>query len=366
MPNIYADTRIGRRRATCAVLFQHVEQAALFEPKDVIMNKLLFIDDEEGIRRSIIRALRREPYEIYTAKNGKSGVEFVEKNKTDIGTVISDYRMPGMDGLETLGAVGLINPEICRIILTGYATMEAAIKATNEGIDGFLTKPFDNLELRANIQKIFVRKRLKQFVPEQIYRKIEASPIALKPTFGEVSVLFADIRGFTTMSQGARPQDVAMFLNKEYFTPMGEIAHQHYGTVNKHIGDSIMVVFGSPITHEEDALRAVTCGIAMQKKARAIDHVLSQKNGFRLKIGIGISTGQVFSGIIGSLRIKEFTSIGMPVNIAARLQGIAQADEILIGIETRKKIDKTMPVEALPPVTVKGVSEPITVYRVKH
>lgn len=237
---------------------------------------------------------------------------------------------------------------------------------SNEGIDGFLTKPFDNLELRANIQKIFVRKRLKQFVPEQIYKKIEASPEALKPTFSEVSILFADIRGFTKMSQQIRPQEIATFLNNEYFTPMGEIAYVHNGTVDKHIGDSIMVVFGSPLAHENDTIQAVKAGIAMQEQAKAIDETLSRKNGLRLKIGIGISTGQVFSGILGSLRIKEFTSIGMPVNIAARLQGLAKAGEILISDVTQKKLGGELYVEALPPVVVKGVGEPITVYRVKQ
>ncbi|UCD89177.1 MAG: response regulator [Desulfobacterales bacterium] len=330
------------------------------------MNKLLFIDDEEGIRRSLVRALKREPYETYTAESGEAGISFVKRNSSDVGAVISDYKMPGMCGLETLGIVGSMNPEITRIILTGYATMEAAIQATNEGIDGFLTKPFDNLELRANIQKIFVRKRLKQFVPEQIYKKIEESPVALKPTFSEVSILFADIRGFTKMSQQIRPHEIATFLNNEYFTPMGEIAYGHNGTVDKHIGDSIMVVFGSPVAQEDDTIQAVKAGIAMQKQAKAIDKTLGRKNGLRLKIGIGISTGQVFSGILGSLRIKEFTSIGMPVNIAARLQGLAKAGEVLISDVTHQKIGEGLDVEALPPVVVKGVSEPITVYRVKH
>ena len=84
--------------------------------------------------------------------------------------------MPGLDGLETLSIIGSINPEITRIILTGYATMEAAIMATNEGIDGFLTKPFDNIELRAKIREISVKKQLKQFVSEQVYKEIEAFP----------------------------------------------------------------------------------------------------------------------------------------------------------------------------------------------
>jgi len=329
------------------------------------MNKLLFIDDEEGIRRSVVRALKREAYETHTAENGESGITFVKKNSTEIATVISDYKMPGLDGLETLGVIGSMNPEITRIILTGYATMEAAIQATNEGIDGFLTKPFDNLELRANIQKISVRKRLKQFVPEQIYKKIEESQGALKPTFNEASILFADIRGFTKMSQLIRPEEIAAFLNNEYFTPMGEVAYEHNGTVDKHIGDSIMVVFGSLIEGDDDTVKAVKSAIAMQKKAIEIDKNLHKKNGLRLKIGIGISTGKVFSGILGSLRIKEFTSIGMPVNIAARLQSMAKGGEILISESTHKKFGRGLDVEVLPPAIVKGVSEPIRVYRVK-
>jgi len=329
------------------------------------MNKLLFIDDEEGIRRSVIRALKREPYKTYTAENGEVGISFVKDNIPDIATVISDYKMPGLDGLETLGVIGSINPEITRIILTGYATMEAAIQATNQGIDGFLTKPFDNIELRAKIHSISVRKRLKQFVSEQVYEKIEKSPGALEPTFHEASILFSDIRDFTRMSQMVSPEKIAAFLNNHYFTPLGEIAYEYNGTVDKHIGDSIMVVFGSPVECDDNAIRAVKTAIKMQKRAKEIDNKLYKKNGLRLKIGIGISTGKVFSGILGSLRIKEFTSIGMPVNISARLQGLAKGGEILISDKTFQKLSNTIEVEALPSVTVKGVNDPIIVYRVR-
>ena len=329
------------------------------------MNKLLFIDDEEGIRRSVVRALKREPYKTYTAENGEAGISFVKDNIPDIATVISDYKMPGLDGLETLGVIGSINPEITRIILTGYATMEAAIQATNQGIDGFLTKPFDNMELRAKIRSISVRKRLKQFVSEQVYEKIEKSPGALEPTFHEASILFSDIRDFTRMSQMVSPDKIAAFLNNHYFTPLGEIAYGYNGTVDKHIGDSIMVVFGSPVECDDNAIRAVKTAIKMQKKAKEIDNKLYKKNGLRLKIGIGISTGKVFSGILGSLRIKEFTSIGMPVNISARLQGLAKGGEILISDKTFQKLSNTIEVEALPSVTVKGINDPIIVYRVR-
>jgi len=329
------------------------------------METLLFIDDEEGIRRSVARALKHEPYKTHTAENGEIGIDFVKKNIFEVTTVVSDYKMPGLDGLETLSVIGTINPEITRIILTGYATMEAAIQATNDGIDGFLTKPFDNVELRAKIRTINVRKRLKQFVPEQVYQKIEKSIGILKPSFHEASILFSDIRGFTRMSQHISPDRIASFLNNDYFTPMGEIAYQYRGVVDKHIGDSIMVVFGSPVACDDHAVRSVKTAIKMQEKAREIDKRLYDSNGLRLRIGIGISTGSVFSGILGSLRIKAFTSVGMPVNIAARLQEMADGGEILLSDATFRKLSDEIVVEILPPATVKGVGEPILVYKVK-
>ena len=332
--------------------------------RECIMNGLLFIDDEEGVRRSITRALKKSSYEIHTVKNGEEGIEFIKTHLHAVTTVISDYKMPGLDGMATLAAIGTLNPEITRILLTGYATMEAAINATNEGLDGFLTKPFDNLELRTKIHEIMVHKHLRQFIPEQIYREIENSPKALQPRFNEVSVLFSDIRGFTRMSGTAPPEKIASFLNTHYFSPMGEIAYAFNGTMDKHIGDSIMVVFGSPATHADDAVRAVNAAVAMQIKASQIDQRLAVEDGLRLKVGIGIATGTVFSGILGSLRKKEFSSIGMAVNIASRLQAMAGAGEILINDKTYSKIKDRLDASSLPPVMVKGIDEPMTVYRV--
>ncbi len=330
------------------------------------MNGLLFIDDEEGVRRSVVRALKNEPYNIYTSADGEDGIEFIKKNPSILSTVISDYRMPGLNGLDTLAAIGMINPEMTRIILTGYATMEAAILATNEGIDGFITKPFDNIELRAKIREINVRKRLRQFVPQQIYREIQNSTGFLKPTFHEVSILFSDIRGFTKMSQNVPPDELADFLNNHYFSPMGEIAYSFSGTVDKHIGDSIMVVFGSPVPFPDDSVRAVKAAIEMQRKAAEIDKMLAGKNGFNLKIGIGIATGKVFSGILGSLRKKEFTSVGMAVNIASRLQRLAKEGEILISESTCSKISDNAETIAIPQVPIKGISQPVNIYKVIH
>jgi adenylate cyclase len=160
----------------------------------------------------------------------------------------------------------------------------------------------------------------------------------LQPTYHEATVLFADIRNFTEMSTGASPEKIAGFLNERFFVPMGEIAFAFNGTVDKHIGDSMMVVFGAPVAQAQDPEKAVHAAIAMQRHAKEIDERLQRENGFRLNIGIGIATGEVFSGVLGSLRKKEFTSVGMAVNIASRLQDMAAGGEILISEATYSKI----------------------------
>ena len=330
-----------------------------------IMRGILFIDDDEGVRRSITRALKHEPYEVFVCDSGEDGISFIRENGSDIATVISDYKMPGLDGLETLLSIGALNPAITRIILTGYATMEAAISAVNSGIDGFLTKPFDNRELKVKINEITVQKHLKQFVSEQIYQKIVSSSGILDPAVNEVSVLFSDIRNFTETIQNESPQNVANFLNDDYFTPMGEIAHAHNGTVDKHIGDGIMVLFGSPFGHEDDVQRAVNSAVSMQRAAAAISRRVNKERGFSLEIGIGISTGNVCSGILGSARKKEFTCVGLPVNIAARLQHMAKPGEILICERTYEKLSHSTGAEEMGPVSVKGVDHPICVYRIR-
>ena len=150
---------------------------------------------------------------------------------------------------------------------------------------------------------------------------------------------------------------------------MGEIAYKSNGIVDKHIGDSIMVVFNSQNGNNNDTTNAVRSALEMQKKAKQINGELQQKNGLKLDIGIGISTGRVFSGILGSLRKKEFTSIGMAVNVAARLENMAGKGEILISESTFEKLSNPklpdgIEAQALPLVTIKGLEGPIIIYKV--
>jgi adenylate cyclase len=286
-----------------------------------------------------------------------------EKQMPKMTVVISDYKMPGMDGLETLTTIGRMKPSVTRIILTGYATVKAAISATNEGIDGFLTKPFDNIELRQNIFEISLRKHLREFVSEPVYRQICRSRGTIEPVNQEVTVLFADIRGFTRISARVAPKKLVDFLNESYFGPMGEIASRNGGTLDKHIGDSLMIVFGAPFTAPDDTDRAVHAALEMQEEAHRIDHGLCKESGLELKIGIGIATGPVFCGILGSRRKREYTSIGRAVNMASRLQQVAGPGEIYLCSETFRRVKNQISAKKIGPMVIKGLDLPACAYR---
>lgn len=327
------------------------------------MTGLLIVDDEEGVRRSLKKVLAKDGYKILLAENGMEAINIVQDNWRDIGTVISDFKMPGIDGLETLIEIGSINPEITRIMLTGYATMESAIHSVNAGIDGFLTKPFENIELRAKVREYNIKKRLKQFVSEQILTELQKEGKNIVPRKQRVSILFSDIRGFSEISEKMSPLELSDMLNSYYFSPLDSIIFEYNGTLDKHIGDSIMGIFGAPISYGDDALRAVKCAIRMREEMTKINRNLSKidKN---ISVGIGISTGEAMAGIFGSPRKKEYTVFGSSVNLAARLERHAKKDQILICDETYGEVQDSVEVESMDTFDIKGIKRKINVFEV--
>ena len=316
--------------------------------------KILIVDDEEGIRISLRRVFETDGYEVMLAESGSEGIEIVRKFPEYIETVISDFKMPGMDGLETLTEIGRINPEIIRIILTGYATLDRAIATVNLGIDGFLTKPFDNNEIKANIREFVIKKRLKQFVPEQVLQEMQRKGDKLTPRKQIVTVLFTDIRGFAEMTGKMPAQEIGDLLNKYYFLPLDRIVFDYNGTLDKHIGDSIMAIFGAPLSYQDDAIRAVSCAVKMRETMTGINEILRRRN-TRIPIGIGIATGEVMVGMFGSPIKKEYTVMGTPVNLSARLERIANEDQILICDDTFRMIRDVYKTRMIDRVNLKGM-----------
>jgi adenylate cyclase len=327
------------------------------------MIDLIVVDDEEGVRRSLRKVLEKDGYNVLLAENGEQAINIVGNNGRAIETVISDYKMPGLNGLETLTAIGRLNPEITRIMLTGYATMESAIEAVNAGIDGFLTKPFENNELKAKVREYNLKKRLKQFVSDQIITELQREGNNIRPRRQMVSVIFSDIRGFSAMAETMEPEDLGDMLNHRYFSPLDNIIFEFNGTLDKHIGDNIMGVFGAPVAYEDDATRAVMSALQMRETMKIMNEKAGG-SGRQIGIGIGISTGEAMAGIFGSSRKKEYTVFGPPVNLASRLEGLAKVNQILICEDTYRLVQQRVRAEivALPPI--KGIERRLDVYSV--
>lgn len=325
------------------------------------MAGLLVVDDEPGIRRSLKKVLESEGYAIILAENGNQAIDIVSGNGDDIETVICDYRMPGLDGLSTLIAIGKINPEITRIILTGYATMETAIEAVNVGIDGFLTKPFNNAELKSKVREYAIKKRLKQFISEQILQVLYQGRGQIRPKRHNVSVLFSDIRGFSDLARRMEPERLADLMNRYYFSPLDKVIVSYNGLLDKHIGDGIMAVFGAPLETPDHAERAVSCALAMMEEIKKTNQDLKAQLQ-KIDVGIGISSGEIISGFYGSAHKKEYTVIGQPVNWASRLEQHAKGGQILVCEKTWEKIRGSFSFEEVNPVTIPDGGGFLTAY----
>ncbi|MFM7605502.1 MAG: adenylate/guanylate cyclase domain-containing protein [Prosthecobacter sp.] len=175
----------------------------------------------------------------------------------------------------------------------------------------------------------------------------------------QVSMLFCDIRGFTAITEGMRPADVIEMLN-EHMTALTDIAYEHGGIVDKFVGDLIMVLFGAPRSTGSDGLRAVQCAQAMLQRRRE----LNQTSKHSLEVGIGIATGAVVAGCMGSDQRLSYTVIGHRVNLASRLCSIAQPSEILMDAETYAEARAIVKAEPMAPMQLKGISTPVHPWRV--
>ncbi|HZF08266.1 MAG TPA: adenylate/guanylate cyclase domain-containing protein [Thermoanaerobaculia bacterium] len=188
--------------------------------------------------------------------------------------------------------------------------------------------------------------------------------IRLGGTKRQAVVLFADIRGFTTLSEALSPDEIASLLN-EYFTEMVEIVFEYGGTLDKFMGDAMMAIWGAPLHRPDDPDRAARAAVAMQRELRLRNEEWGRQGRRPLTVGIGLQAGEVFAGNIGSDRRLEYTVIGDAVNTAAHLCSEAGPGEILLGETLYQTLVAPPAVTALPPLQLKGKAQAVAVYRVE-
>jgi class 3 adenylate cyclase len=218
--------------------------------------------------------------------------------------------------------------------------------------------------VRSQVDEIERTRRLSNYLAPQVVRAITSggSTFAMANARKQLTMLFADIRGFTAFSDAAEPEEVIGLLNT-YLSKMTDLVFMYEGTLDKFLGDGMLVFFNDPVPQPDHAKRAVQMAMDMQEKAREIGSEWSL-GGSPLSVGIGISTGYVTVGTIGSEHRMEYTVVGTQVNLAARLVNVAEPGQIIISHRTCDLVRDLVDVTEVGPLTVKGFQKPVVAYSV--
>jgi adenylate cyclase len=216
--------------------------------------------------------------------------------------------------------------------------------------------------------EIVNRERFSRLLSPNVAKRVLSGDLEIKKggqLVEECTVFNSDIRGFTRMSDGAHPAGIVDMLN-EYFELMVETVFKYEGTLDKFMGDGIMALWGAPVLHPDDALRSVSCAIEQMEVLAKFNRRRVEANEEGLAIGIGIHTGPVVAGYIGSSKALSYTVIGDVANTSARLCGIATPGQLLISEQTLSKLKNKVEVEELPPAALKGKEKPFRIFDVKR
>ncbi|GAC1424409.1 MAG: hypothetical protein NVS1B13_03040 [Flavisolibacter sp.] len=321
------------------------------------MAKILVADDEVDlellIKQKFRRQIREQKYEFVFALNGKEALQKLTENP-DVSVVLSDINMPEMDGLTLVCRIGELNPLIKAVMVSAYGDMENIRSAMNRGAFDFVCKPvnFEDLELtiektlkyvdqiKNTLQAIKENNILRMYVDENVLKFMnskEYEQSLLVNESIEASVVFIDVCSFTTISEKEPADMVVKLLNKYFDVMVKEILGQG-GHIDKFIGDAVMAVFRGDFHLD----RAVEAALALRHQ---LEQLPAQAAGvdFHPKVSIGINSGEVISGNIGSasLRRLDYTVIGDVVNTAQRLQSIAGPGQIFINKACYQKIKES-------------------------
>lgn len=314
--------------------------------------------DDVRISQTILNEVCEEKQAVLSS-DAMSDSRFSGSHSIILGQIRSTMSVPLLHEKRILGVIHLDSKlasgaftEKDLQILTGFARQAAAMVQHHR-----LLKKME--------AEIVVREKMRRLLSPQLVEEVVSGRLELKKG-GELrhaTVMFADIRNFTSVSEQLPPQEVVDNIN-EYFELMVDVIFKYEGTLDKFIGDEIMAIWGAPIGHPDDAERAVRCVIEMQQ-------VLDQYNAEReaagemtFKIGIGLNSGEVVAGYMGSTKSMNYTVMGDVVNTAARFCSAAGPDEILIGEDTFAEVSDMVDYELLPPTKLKGKMEHVDIYRI--
>ncbi|GAA4320079.1 adenylate/guanylate cyclase domain-containing protein [Mucilaginibacter gynuensis] len=345
------------------------------------MAKILVVDDEADlellVKQKFRRKIRENVYEFIFAQNGEEALERV-KEHPDLDIILSDINMPVMDGLTLLSRLPEANPMLKAVVVSAYGDMQNIRTAMNRGAFDFVVKPVDFADLDLTMEKTiqYVRQLqatmkaikenniLKMYVDENVlnfmtHKEFEQS--LLSNNLVDATVVFIDICGFTAITEKVPANTVVKLLNGLFDTMVTEII-AHNGHVDKFIGDAVMAVFRGDYHLD----RAIEAALAVNAKINSAEEINSDGEVYKPAVSIGINSGEMISGNIGSASLKrlDYTVIGDVVNLAQRLQAAAKGGQILITEEVYEKAKESFSCEKIGDVSLKNKSKPVTVYQV--
>jgi len=354
---------------------------------------ILVVDDNEINRDLLSRYLERQGHTVQVADNGRQALEMIATGGFDL--VLLDILMPELNGYQVLQH--LKQSETWRdlpvIMISALDEMDSAVRCIELGAEDYLPKPFNPVLLRARVQACLEKKRLRDLKVAQQQKLLELNAALelrnrfIRQTFGSylsdeivdvilkkgglkiegekrrATILLADLRGFTSLSERLPAEDVVTMLNI-YLETMIEIIQKYQGTIDEFIGDGILVIFGAPILRPDDPQRAVACAVEMQLAMASVNDRNRQAGYPEVALGIGINTGEVVMGNIGSKKRIKYAVVGRAVNLTARIESYTVGGQIFISESTLDECGDVCRIDTAMKVMPKGVKKPLTIHEV--
>jgi class 3 adenylate cyclase len=340
--------------------------------------RVLVADDNANSRQLVKDIIESIGYEAIVAQDGPAALLAAQTHSPDL--VILDVNMPGMSGFEVCAALKS-DPKMAQIpilMLTALSDVENRVTGLGLGAEDYLPKPFSPRELAARVNarlrskaetddlrntKELIKQTFERFVSPSVVQKLlqDPSQIKLGGQLQEVTVLFSDLEGFTTISEHTEPEKLLGILNT-YHALIVSVIQSFSGTVDKFIGDGVMALYNTPLPQDDHPLRAVRTALQIRGALEAFYPQFEPE--YRMRVNFGIHTGMVVVGNVGSPHLMNFTAVGDTVNVAARLQDMSAGGKILISEACYRQLTAPLDVKPVGYQTIKGRTEPVMVYEV--
>ena len=343
-------------------------------PPSAPVGDLLVVDDNRVNRLLLGRALEQLGHTVTFAEHGRDALAALGRRRVDL--VLLDIEMPEMDGYQVLAALAA-DPrlrDIPVVMMSSVEEVDSVARCIEMGAEDYLFKPVNPVLLRARVAASLEKKRLRD-MQRELFRRFATAEVAdevltaggLDGKYKEIeaSVMFSDIRSYTSITESLAPAEVIELLNS-YYTLTFDAISGHGGIVNQMLGDGLMAIFGAPLPLPDHRDRAVRAALEMLEMMDAFNQERARRGAMQVRIGVGIASGPLVAGFTGTQRRMTYTGVGDVVNLAAHLEAHTKVvgQPILIDENTRGGLGDDIRVETHGPTQLKTRSQPVAVYSV--